>query len=80
MDGVTVEALQGCQHGTVVLRQIRIDADQVRVERCMMNFTTGCPNRSFLVSDNMGGTENKGLGQSRQCATTVVGSHDGHAE
>jgi hypothetical protein len=33
-----------------------------------------------LVGDDVGGIEKKRLGQSRQCATAVVGGDDGHAE
>jgi hypothetical protein len=88
-----MEPLQGVEHGAVVLRQqairyvqaiIRIDADQMRVERRVMDFGQrdaighdGLAEPLVLVGDDVGGIEKKRLGQSRRCATTIVGGDDG---
>jgi hypothetical protein len=64
---------------------IRIDADQIRIECNVMDFgQRGAVGPDWLaeqlVLDDVSGIGKKRLGQSGQCATTVVGRYDDHAE
>ena len=96
VDGLAVQSLEGFQHRTIVLPEqplghmqpvVRVDADQMGVERGVMDLGKRNAVRNHRlakllvpVRDDMSRVEQQRLGQARQRAAAIVGGDHGFAE